>query len=260
MRCAFYCSAESYDMDLLAKFFNSMEMDPKLYGEAIHIQNEESDIIHFSYGCSVFWNLREEEELRLLSDLKPYSKSPLKEYKSDICLFEYSDETAIDEEEDRVILEDANPLIKISLSYGLSQSVKLQVFEDEVLKTIEKTKHLTNDLSAQGKTTLSRKQISQYIGELFAQRNSINLHSDILDTPEFFWRRPKYETYYQAASMYMDIKKRLDILNKRLEVIHDLYNILLDELKHSHSSRLEWIVILLILSEVFLSLFHFLPK
>jgi uncharacterized Rmd1/YagE family protein len=56
------------------------------------------------------------------------------------------------------------------------------------------------------------------------------------------------------ASQYMDISKRHDILNRRLDVIHELYEILSNELKHSHSSRLEWIIILLIVSEVILTI------
>ena len=97
---------------------------------------------------------------------------------------------------------------------------------------------------------MSRKKLSKKIGALFSERNSINLHSDILDTPEFFWRRPRYEHYYLMASEYMDIQTRLDILNRRLGVIHELYDILSSELNHRHSSRLELIIILLILIEV----------
>jgi uncharacterized Rmd1/YagE family protein len=52
------------------------------------------------------------------------------------------------------------------------------------------------------------------------------------------------------ASEYMDITTRLDILNRRLDVIHELYEILSSELNHRHSSRLELTIILLILIEV----------
>ena len=140
------------------------------------------------------------------------------------------------------------------MAHGLSQSVKLDVFENSIEKTIENTRYLPAELAEKGKISLSRKKISQKIGALFAERNSVNLHSDILDTPEFFWRRPRYEPYYHMASQYMDIATRLDILNRRLDVIHELYDILSNELKHAHSSHLEWVIILLIVSEVLMHL------
>ena len=56
------------------------------------------------------------------------------------------------------------------------------------------------------------------------------------------------------ASNYMDIATRLDILNRRLDVIHELYEILSNELKHAHSSYLEWVIIWLIVSEVVMHL------
>jgi uncharacterized Rmd1/YagE family protein len=110
------------------------------------------------------------------------------------------------------------------------------------------------ELATKGKISLSRKKLSQKIGALFAERNSVNLHSDILDTPEFFWRRPRYEPYYVMGVQYLDITTRIGILNKRLDVIHELYDILSNELKHSHSSRLELVIIFLIFIEVMITI------
>ena len=45
---------------------------------------------------------------------------------------------------------------------------------------------------------------------------------------------------------YMEIEKRLHILDQRLEVIKDLYEMLQNELNAKHSASLEWIVIWLI--------------
>ena len=34
------------------------------------------------------------------------------------------------------------------------------------------------------------------VGEIFVIRHEVNLHSDILDTPDFFWEEKKYEVIY----------------------------------------------------------------
>ena len=256
MRCSYYCVGNTYDIDELAKFLREEGREPKFYDNVIHIHKENNeegaggDAFIFPYGCTIFWGLEEEEEHQILSELRPYVGYPLAFPMHDQSTFHYGGITAIEEEEDQIVLESDDILIKLSLSHGLSQSVKLEWFEESVSHTIEKTRHLPEELARKGKISMSRKKLSKKIGALFAERNSINLHSDILDTPEFFWRRPQYEPYYVMASEYMDITTRLDILNRRLDVIHELYDILSSELNHRHSSRLELTIILLILIEV----------
>ena len=41
------------------------------------------------------------------------------------------------------------------------------------------------------------------------------------------------------------------VLNKRLDIIKELFDMLASELHNSHSNKLEWIVIILIMIEVF---------
>ena len=260
MRCAFYCAAERYDLKPLANFLNEEGFEPRLYGDVIYIgeglRSLPDPMFIFSYGSVVFWNFTSEDEHALLATIQPYRIQPVSDH-HDTCTFSYNKETLVDEENDNILLESQDVLIKLSLSHGLAQSVKLQAFEAAVDRTIDNSRYLTQELAIRGRTSLSRRQLSQEIGSLFAQKNSVNLHCDILDTPEFFWKRPRYEPYYHMASAYMDISKRLDILNKRLEVMHDLYDILSNELKHSHSARLEWIIIFLIVLEVILHAYDF---
>lgn len=271
MRCAFYCRAEEYNIDELSKFLRDEGLEPKFYDHVIHFRKEiepgsresNEDLIHdkdifiFPYGCVCFWGMNEEEENSVLNYIKPYEVDSIVHFTDDACGYDYSDESYINEEEDTIFLESQDPLIKLSFSHALTQSVKLEVFEDRINETIKRTKHIPDEVAKNGKISLSRRKLSQKIGALFSERNSINLDCDILDTPEFFWRRPRFETLYRLSYEYMDIAQRLDILNRRLEVIHELYEILSNELKHAHSSRLEWIIILLIVSEVIMSILQY---
>lgn len=254
MRCASYCTAERYNTHALAALFKD-EHTPTFYDDVIHIQLGKGHAFFFSYGCVCFWGLDEETEKSTLQRIEPYCMNPNTLITNENTTFTYGRETTIDEESDLIILGSEDVLIKLSLAHGLAQSVKLDVFENSINATIQGTRHLPAELARKGKISLSRRKIAQQIGALFAQRTSINLYSDILDQPEFFWRRPSYAPYYAMASEYMDINTRLDILNRKLDVIHELYGILSDELKHAHSSFLEIIIICLIVTEVLLVIF-----
>jgi uncharacterized Rmd1/YagE family protein len=76
----------------------------------------------------------------------------------------------------------------------------------------------------------------------------------VLDTPEFFWDHSDLEPFYTIIANELDIKTRGQILNQRLDVVRELFEMLGNELNHQHSSRLEWIIIGLIVSEVVISL------
>ncbi len=80
------------------------------------------------------------------------------------------------------------------------------------------------------------------------------MHNDILDVPEFFWRKPSYEPLYTMTTEFQDIQLRQDILHHRLDTINDLYSMLSEELNYRHSTRLEVIIIILIAIEVVIGL------
>ena len=92
------------------------------------------------------------------------------------------------------------------------------------------------------------------MGELFIERSSVNLHFDILDVPEFFWEHSELEPLYRMISKHFDLATRLEVLNKKLDTIRDLFTVLVNELNHQHSSKLEWIIIWLIVIEVVVTL------
>ena len=120
---------------------------------------------------------------------------------------------------------------------------------------MDKTASSTVTVGPQGRLVIPS-EIRRKMGELFIERNSINLHVDVLDVPEFFWEYPELEPLYQMIAKYLDLKTRVEVLNHRLDVVHELFQMLGSELNHQHSSRLEWFIIWLIIIEVLLSLFR----
>ena len=240
MLCSYHCTAKSYNLKLIDKTLNVTKFNTKFHEDVVCITiGDETNAFIFSYGVFVIWNAMP-DSLDIMREIcDKISIDIVDTQASDIFEFVYSDKTEIDD-----------VLIKLSLSYALSQSVKLEVFESSVAETIQETSFLTKQVSARGKTTLSRRKVSKLMGELFEERNSINLDCDLLDTPEFFWKRPGYEPYYKITTEYLDLKQRIDVLHRRLDVVHELYIFLSHELNSAHSSFLEWIIIILISVEI----------
>ena len=106
----------------------------------------------------------------------------------------------------------------------------------------------------EGHIGLTNIEISQRIGRLFITRSAINLRSDLLDTPDYFWETDKHEPKYQSILKYMDVEKRIEVINTRLGMVHELLQMLSSQREHAEGSRLEWIVIILIVVEILAAL------
>ena len=89
---------------------------------------------------------------------------------------------------------------------------------------------------------------------MFIERNSVNLHTDILDTPAFFWDHPEFEPLYNMTRADLDVDARTKVLNTRLDIVRELFEVMGDELNNRHAAMLEWIIIILICIEVVLTL------
>lgn len=251
MRCTAYCTAASYN---LASLFGLLKKTytATLYRDVVHViyRPDTANLFFFSYGVVIAWGLTEEEELKAIEEVKEFERDSLPQLEKDEYEFSYDSNYRL--QRDEIVLASKDVLTKLAISYGLAQSVKLTFFERTIDKTIVKTKHLPKDLARKGKIFLSRKEISQKIGELFIDRSSVNLHSDILDEPDFFWEYPEYHPLYRDIAKCLDFSTRVSVLNTRLTIVSELLGMLSDQLNHQHSTTLEWTIIWLIMIEVIL--------
>lgn len=280
MRCSSYCKSSNYSIQSLVQNLVSAGLEPRYFDDVVHVQiqftNNLVDVFYFAFGAVVIWGANKNYEHSILNlfnnvdteidqkfiinvDSVVQYKELSQDFVSDLIYYRYdyqAQKTYIDEEENEIILHDQSVLIKLSISHALAQSVKLKILESSVIKLLEKTSPLQKELATNGRVSLSKKELSKQIGILFNERYSINLHSDILDTPQFFWRRPRYEPLYLMTVEFQDIQLRQNIMNHRLDMIHELYTILSNELNYLHSTRLEMIIVGLIAIEVVLALLH----
>lgn len=257
-----FCTADSYRLREAAAFFKKKGYESRLYRDVLYLssQKKSGDIYIFNYGCFVMWDCRKGAENKLLAQLKEFSIHPTSNIECDKFFYHYTDTTKINPDEklriDIITLESDDPLIKLAISYGLSQSIKLESLEETIKETIEENDKLPEDIATQGHISLSRRAIFKRMGEIFIVRKSINLNIEFLDAPEFFWRNPHLEPFYTIAKNFLDIPGRVSALNQKLDVLQELLLMLNGQIQHRHSSLLESIIILLIAFEIIISLFQ----
>jgi uncharacterized Rmd1/YagE family protein len=255
-QCKAFCSAVSYQMKPLYKFFKKNDQATETYGSVIYTPINKGHAFFFPYGCVVFWRLNEDEISQTFKKLKSFEEHHLPKTNEETYHIISGSTTKVHQNE--ICLGDNNGIMEeLAISHALAQSMKLTTFEERVEQTIKKTEHIPKSLAETGKITLSGTEIAKKMGKLFLDRSSINLRSDILDTPEFFWENPKLEPIYHMAAYDQEIKQRVEILNERLKLINELFQILSDVFNNRHASILETIIIVFIAIEIILTiLFH----
>jgi uncharacterized Rmd1/YagE family protein len=246
-----FCTADSYRIKPLFDHLIK-KYDAELSRDVIWVNLQEAAVFIFPFGVVVSWGLKKGDAVKLMKEFRDFEVGHLAKFESDEFAYQIGEAPKI--ASDLLTLPNVDPLTKLAISHGIAQSIELAYFETVIQKSFDTTRKIPEDLAKRGKISLSRGEIRKKMGELFCERSSVNLHADVLDLPEFFWDHPELEPLYQMVANYLDIRARVEVLNRRLDIIHELYEVLANELNHQHSSRLELTIILLIVIEVFVSL------
>ena len=258
-QCNAYVLAKHFYFEPMQKHF-SKTYSACIYRDAIHLNGTCGDMFLFDYGVVIFWELDNDNEKHILNQLTPFLNEPLSEQISDCFTYEIAPDSSARIRSDHIILNENNMMVKLAISHGIAQSLKLSELEAYAEKTIEKTSYIPRNMAESGSSRLDRKAIARIRGQLFLVESDILLHHALLDTPEFFWEYPELEEHYRRMASYLDVAPRVEVLNKKLQIIHDMFGMLADEQKHKHSSQLEWIIIWLIAIEIIFFLAHDLLK
>lgn len=251
--CCSYDVCDQFDLKEVKIFFDQ-EYSTQLFKDSLAIESK--DHLHcffvFKYGAIVFWGYDQNERMEIIEQMRPFMQgTPLSHASEEYSIVQQSD-TAI--KNDIIPISDGSLIEKWSYSHALAQSVILTEFEEKVAQAVEKTKYIPERVATTGKTKLTRREIAKMRGYLFKVKSEINLKHELLDVPEFFWEFPELDAIYQKLTIYLEIRQRIDVLSKKLEVIHELFDMLADEQNHQHSAQLEWIIIVLIAFEIVFSL------
>lgn len=250
-------SSESED-DVDAKK-SAAKRDRKLQQYMSH-----AEIFVFSYGVIVFWNFSEEQEKSILADLTIGGRKNLairprgdQDIETENLLFHYA---ATNDEKphvfnDIITLTNNNHMIKLAMSHAAAQSTKLCGFEDRMQTNMHDVKNLPKILALTGRLGLNREQVLQFSGKLFKLRVDVNLSSNVLDTPEFFWTsEPSLYPLYAAIREYLEIDQRILVLNERCSVFLEFTSVLADTVAEFNMDRITIVMIILIVFSIFVSL------
>ncbi|NWW85177.1 RMND1 protein, partial [Rhynochetos jubatus] len=270
MQCTAFATADEYHLgnlchDLTSHGYVEITSLPRDAANVLVIGTDKSAkeddpgmIFFFREGAVVFWNVEDKSMKNIMRVLEQHEIQPYevalvhweneemnyrlgegqsKLHKGEILL---NSELDIDE----VVLQ------KFAFSNALCLSVKLAIWESLLDNFVESIQSIPEILKSRRKVKLSHADVMQKIGELFALRHRINLSSDLLITPDFYWDREKLEELYDKTCQFLNINRRVKVMNEKLQHCMELTDLMRNHLNEKHTLRLEWMIVILITIEV----------
>jgi hypothetical protein len=102
--------------------------------------------------------------------------------------------------------------------------------------------------------TVTAVECTMIMAEEIALRGKINLHSTLMDTPDQYWEEHELEKIFESMRDHLDVTRRIETLNERLEHLHHMVDVLKHDRQDRLSTNLELWIIVLIFVEIVCSL------
>ncbi|KAM7376208.1 hypothetical protein PAMP_005951 [Pampus punctatissimus] len=273
MQCIAFATADQYHLptlchDLIGHGFHEIDL-PRDASNILVIStdmaakpDDNALIFLFREGSVVFWNVEEKmikKVLRILEhhEIQPYEVALVHWENEEINYTVGEGNTKLERgnfilsdkmDEHEVVLE------KFAFSNALCLSVKLAIWEVSLDNFVESIQSIPETLKSGKRVKLSSAEVMRKIGELFTLRHCINLRSDLLITPDFYWDRENLEKLYDKTCQFLSINRRVNVMNEKLEHCTQLTDLMRSHLSEKHSLRLEWMIVILITIEVMFEL------
>ncbi|SHJ09105.1 RMD1 family protein [Aquimarina spongiae] len=217
--------------------------------ELFYEQFQGQFIYVFKYGVICFYNINKEKAKQICNEILSYAKNSDKEYISESINIAIGG-TANTVSFGTVTLKkfDEEPLRLIMLN--VSQSVALNNYANISEQTLEDTRLHTTYLEENGRLDINGKKLKKYIGRVLNIKNKISENLYIFDSPDVTWDDETLNKLDQDLKRVFDLKDRYRSIYDRLEMIKENLELFKDIMFHRESSKLEWIIIILILVEV----------
>lgn len=270
MECLSYCIASKIDLSRLDNYYKTEDLGitATRFRDVLKLKPNVPDILLFVFknGTVVSWGIKRHAIHSYLETFKVFAEKPvLFQVRDEFIYLHGDDKTSLEPhsyfEVDILTIDKTldNDDIKLSISYGFSQSVKLQYFETILESLIDKYTPLLHSLSTKGQIGVRRKQIRKIIGELIGAKSEMNLLSNFLYHPKYFWQHPTLEEYYIMLERYLHIQRRVNAINHRLDTLNEIFAMFNSYLENRHSHHLEIIIIVIITLETLFAVtsFHF---
>ncbi|WP_242202211.1 RMD1 family protein [Aestuariivivens insulae] len=217
--------------------------------ELYYTSSPQKFIYIFQYGMVSFFNMPKLEIEMALQHIQPFCVNYFKQKLSDSVAVVVEPNTLKVEFNSVVLPSFDEEMIRLVM-LNASQSVALNRYSEITEELLVETNKHTLYLEQKGKLDISGNKLKRFIGKVLNIKNRISENLYIFDSPEITWENEQLNKLNLDLKKAFDLKDRYRLIHDRIEIIKENLELFKDIMDHKESSKLEWIIIILIVIEV----------
>lgn len=158
---------------------------------------------------------------------------------------------------DQVVIPSGEASLISAVALLLGQSTALERYEKAADELIEQAIPRTRFLAERGRVPSESRALVRRIGRLTTDRLELASLFYLLDRPEETWEDAEVSSLYDNLFANLELRDRHQAMLQKLEAVERVTDLTINIWLGHLSNRLEWTIVVLILVEILLALFHF---
>lgn len=215
---------------------------------------EDGYAVLFRYGAVVLYGLSSVEEASFLTYLKPLIVEPLAAPETEEVTLRLDDTASGGRVDNGTIWLPVFSIESLQIVADvLAKSVVLAQYEVGTGKIFDQIEPFAESLQRTTKDERWAKELLRQLGRTLSIQHKIVGRVEIIDKPDLLWDAPDLERIYLRLENEYEIRERHLALERKLGLISNTAETVLDLLQHNTGLRVEWYVVILIVVEILLS-------
>lgn len=211
----------------------------------------------FRYGVVVLFGLEPMEEAVFLSSLSRLVADPLPvQGRETIEMVIGTDGEDRIDKSGTIFLTDGSAERLQLVAEMLARDLVLEHYETRIARVFDSIEPLAASLGKGSLRKLKTRDLLAQIGEVLLAEHRMVGRVELLESPEVLWVKPELERLFVRLEREYDLTARNRALDRKLEVISDTAETLLDLIQTRSSMKVEWYIVFLILFEILLSIYQ----
>ena len=213
-------------------------------------------VMIFKSGAAVFFGLNpieEEDLIRGLGDRIVFQLDEREIETAQLVIKPGDDELL--SSSGAIQLKNAEPNRLLLVAEVLAVSVALAYDERRIAKAFERITPIAESLAKRELPTAPQAELLEQIGEALLIQQRMASRVDLDEKPDVLWDHPELERFWAKLVDEYDLPQRARAIDRKLVVIRETADTIVDLISTRTSHRLEWYIIALIALEIALSMY-----
>ena len=234
--------------------------DSGLKGILREVENKWVYIYHFGSLCFINMEHHElQDVINYIKNIDPNLKNNTQNDYIDVYKLEVDSEYEYALYNDLMTSNEFKPYYLDYLSLVLAKSTSLRKIEIDTDKLLDNIENVINYLDT-GKFNMSDEQIAKTSAKVLRFKYNTISYLMLLDKPRSTWNNEDIENFFVELVTLFDLKDRYDKIKHKTEVLQDITDVFSTITHEKRGTKLEIMVILLILFELIISIVSFVLK